>query len=98
MKPENDDRDITQNTLNIDIVPNPASNGIRLKLISQNQISNDMNIIIYNDNGRIVSNQQFVPSMAKEYQMDISNIPNGKYFVSVKVGDLQTTETLMIIK
>ena len=95
-KPDN--KIMVENTINIDIVPNPASNGISLKLISEILLQDEMTVIIYNESGKIVSNHKYVPSHGNEYQMDVSNMPNGKYFVAVKIGELQTSETLIIIK
>jgi len=81
------------------ISPNPASNLIRItgnceslqKNLTQNQLSTNSSITLVDPLGRIVKTQplttsNFLPNKGFEVELSLQNIPDGYYYVRIKVG------------
>jgi hypothetical protein len=81
------------------ISPNPASNLIRItgnceslqKNLTQNQLLTNSSITLVDPLGRIVKTQplttsNFLPNKGFEVELSLQNIPDGYYYVRIKVG------------
>jgi hypothetical protein len=81
------------------ISPNPASNLIRItgnceslqKNLTQNQLLTNSSITLVDPLGRIVKTQSlttsnFLPNKGFEVELSLQNIPDGYYYVRIKVG------------
>jgi biopolymer transport protein ExbB len=70
-------------TKNVMIHPNPASDQLTISGISMNQGDFE----IYSSSGRLVTNQtSIISNEIFELQLNISNLPNGIYFLSTAQG------------
>jgi hypothetical protein len=65
------------------IYPIPATNYIKINLLAPHNHNRIEQIHIYNILGECVRNYK-IQSPTSNYQLDISNIPNGAYYISIK--------------
>jgi len=86
------------NEIEINLFPNPTSSDATIKLVSKLPISGEVDVVIYDETGRIVSNTKFSESHSKEYPLDVKNMPNGRYFVSIKTAEFSGTEVLIVTR
>ncbi len=75
---------IIGNNLDLNIYPNPARDVLNINLISNNET---INIKVYNTLGRII--EEFNTD-AKNAQIDLSNYPNGLYYIGADDGKQNT--------
>jgi serine protease AprX len=84
--------DRTANSKLIQLYPNPANTTLILKF--QEQSASDFIIQIYNQQGQLISKQNFSKSTgAVQKELNISFLPKGSYFISVlKEGKVYSTK------
>jgi hypothetical protein len=76
------------NSINISLSPNPAQNNITLR--SNEIIGNDVQITILNLNGSVIKSETRTSNEGiYSLNVDISNLPNGQYFVKLNAGNNQ---------
>jgi len=86
--------------LSLNIYPNPASNNVHIKVIPLEKFSSGerTRIVIVNNLGQILFEKIIQdPSLVNNYQLDVSNFPNGFYNVILK-SDSQLKIKKFIIK
>ena len=81
----------TNNNMNIGLYPNPASNFLSVKLKGEGESQ----ISVINTNGQTVLAQKF---SSETPMVDVSNLPNGNYIVSVKTATETTSKNIVIAK
>ena len=82
---------ITKSYSNVNLYPNPAQNSITLETYGLN--TENATITVSSSIGQVVLNTTFVP----EQTIDISNLPNGIYFVHLNSSTLNVTPKKLII-
>lgn len=74
----------------ISLYPNPSKGQLKLKL--NNYKSNAISIDIINSNGQIVSAQNVVSGIGNnEFELDVMNLENGFYCVSIRTENISYT-------
>jgi hypothetical protein len=92
------ERKATISPIEINLYPNPASSDVAIKLQSKLPISGEIDVLIYDETGRILTNSKFLENHTKEYPLDVKNMPNGKYFVSIRTEEFKATEVLIVTR
>ena len=77
------------------IHPNPTSGWIKLRLQVPHLIKTTF-IQVLNLMGQVYFEQTFPASFNNEFELDLSNLPNGTYFVTVRGGDINTAQKIVI--
>lgn len=80
--------EITYNKINATIFPNPTKDNFTVK--SDTKISK---IDVISETGQVVETENFGNSGLTEYEMNVSNIPNGIYFV--RINDISTQKLII---
>lgn len=92
-----DDIQETVFSRNIQISPNPTKGGIAISFLNENLKSQNINIEVLNILGEIISNIQ--SSLFKnQCSIDLSNQPEGIYFVTIRNGEEIATKKIVIRK
>ena len=76
------------------VFPNPAKDQLTLAL--KDQTASSMNVIMRNQFGQTIMNSQSTGT--DRLTLDITDIPPGVYFFTIKMGEYQTTEKVVVQK
>lgn len=76
------------------VSPNPAQSSL---LISFEESYEDIEVSIFDQTGRILSNQA-IPSAIDNYTLDLSNLQNGIYIVKIKADGLESSHKVIVNK
>jgi len=68
----------------ISIYPNPASDFI--KLAFNNVKADDLQVVIYDGNGKVVHTQSGINPDSKELQIETESYSSGKYYIQLSDG------------
>lgn len=79
-----------------DIYPNPSQNHSNIKLVLDK--ANNVSYSLKNSMGQVIANQSYtnVAPGIQEYAIETSNLANGIYFLSLKVGDRLVNSRLVV--
>ena len=80
--------EITYNKINVNIFPNPVKTNFTVKADSKIE-----KVEILSESGQVVETENFGNSGLTEYEMNVSNIPNGIYFV--RINDVSTQKLII---
>ena len=88
---------VKTNQLSLTVYPNPTTN--ELNIIAQNDIQADAKLVICDVQGKIISeeNKNIRPGN-NAWNINVSNYPNGLYFVKLIAGDRVQSSKVMISK
>lgn len=85
----------TRNELYLHAFPNPANNVVSIEYNS----ANEAQLTIYDITGRATHiNQQILPAGNNTATVDVGDLANGQYIISLSNSDSNTTQRLSIIK
>ncbi len=85
---------INNNPISFLLYPNPAKKETKLIIKDVNE---EINISIYDIQGRKVSNQSIKPiNNLIEKVIDLSSIPSGTYFVKITSNEINKTQKLIV--
>ncbi|MBN1462707.1 MAG: T9SS type A sorting domain-containing protein [Paludibacteraceae bacterium] len=73
------------------LYPNPASNNVTVDINTTNKI--DLTLNIYSVTGKLITSYSFLQD---KYQMDVSNLENGIYFVEIISNQWKKSQKLII--
>jgi hypothetical protein len=79
-----------------DIYPNPSQNHSNIRLVLDK--ANNVSYSLKNSMGQVIANQSYtnVAPGIQEYAIETSNLANGIYFLSLKVGDRLVNSRLVV--
>ncbi len=77
---------------NFNMYPNPASNMVT---ISFNEVSNNISVILYDQLGRVVLNNDF-ENISNEIQLSLDKLNNGIYYVQIISNTIKSTKKLIV--
>lgn len=75
----------------VSLYPNPAENFVNIKM---DEVQNNLNIAVYDMNGRKVMQEK--TTLDSSYQMDISRLNQGVYFVKIESEGKTSTQKLIV--
>lgn len=82
--------------LNLKLLPNPTS-GIIILQFNNELVSKNMNIVVSDAKGNKVYNESFV-LVQKDKQIDLENLPNGVYIITISGKNIYKNIKLIISK
>lgn len=90
--------DINQNISALNLIPNPInSNNLRIKLDSK--ILSDISIICSDLSGKTLIKQNYTASVGENnFNMEINNLSNGIYFITIVQNGMNTSAKLVVSK
>lgn len=77
---------------NFNMYPNPASNMVT---ISFNEVSNNISVILYDQLGRVVLNNDF-ENISNEIQLSLDKLNKGIYYVQIISNAIKSTKKLIV--
>ena len=77
---------------NFNMYPNPASNMVT---ISFNEVSNNISVILYDQLGRVVLNNDF-ENISNEIQLPLDKLNKGIYYVQIISNTIKSTKKLIV--
>ncbi len=77
---------------NFNMYPNPASNMVT---ISFNEVSNNISVILYDQLGRVVLNNDF-ENISNKIQLSLDKLNNGIYYVQIISNTIKSTKKLIV--
>ena len=77
----------------VTISPNPASDKINIQF---NNLQGEINCLLYNSNGQVVRNVEFLLTQNGDKQIDVSDLPSGLYMLSLKNKELHLNKKIII--
>lgn len=77
------------------VYPNPASSNLQIGM-PQSGNTMDVSVSLVDPMGRIVMQQNGVYASGAVAQFNVSNLPDGVYFLSVQAGDYTAQQTIVI--
>jgi hypothetical protein len=82
----------------VKIYPNPAASSIAILEFDAETKANNTFVAVYDESGLLIMKKEFMRNDYQfNYQLDISTLPKGMYFVHVKV-DINNTKILKLIR
>ena len=78
------------------ISPNPGSGLFNITL--KNYVSENIHVRIVNVIGQEIKNFDLVQSANNDFKIDLSNQPNGVYFVQVKINEHVISKKVIVTK
>lgn len=75
------------------VYPNPASDIVNIK---PGDYDSDMQVEIFDMNGRKVAGKDFKDTSAAAFSVDVSNLNKGVYFMKISAGGKTATEKLIV--
>lgn len=80
--------DIQASNLKIELSPIPANSSLEITYVSEN--SNELHVSILNTTGQVISSKTIMVNKGNNKEiLDISNLPNGNYFLSANNQSLK---------
>ena len=86
----------TSESLLLNIYPNPSSGLINIEGLGQ--YINSVSLELYDVNGKKIWNEHRAQGITGPYQLDLSNHPNGTYFLNLIIGERTFAKKLVILK
>ncbi|MBB3842345.1 hypothetical protein FHS57_006376, partial [Runella defluvii] len=89
------EKQITDNGAFVTVLPNPVTNTLRLKV--QDSKGQAVQTVLTDASGRAMLQRSFIPETnTHQEEFNVSELPNGIYFLKVNTGDKQAT--LKVVK
>ncbi len=82
--------------INLSLIPNPAGDDVKIKFDTKRMFKEQLDVVIYDEVGKLISNYKFLPHVSGEYLIDVRNMPNGKYILNIKTGSFKASEVLVV--
>jgi len=85
-----------ESTLDVSVFPNPANDLVNVRILADNASNETMTVSVIDATGRTVySSQESFNGTAALYQMNVSNIEAGVYFVRIESQSGLITKSLV---
>lgn len=80
----------------VGVYPNPATNELYLKF--ENELKENGRILLIDRLGKLIAEYPIQRTSKNEVKIDVSNLPNGMYYLEAKIGDNLMRQKLIIQK
>ncbi len=92
-KNKNDKSSDVLETEYVKLFPNPASNNLTIKIVSENSNIENVEVLLFD---RYMKKQKYKKAFGNELSLNVSNLPKGIYFLQIKYNDKIFFEKVMI--
>lgn len=93
-----DPKEIESSKVGLDIYPNPASDRVKIALDLNNAAK--VSVIVRDINGKLIKTQNYgqLSKEVSELELDVNNLSNGNYIITLQIGSSVQSDKLIISK
>lgn len=87
----------SEDNVDITLNPNPANSAVSISYPTSLNSSDKIEIVITDINGSLIKSIEVIPQSINKYSLDISELNQGVYLISLKSGNFNATKKLVKI-